>query len=118
MFKNIEELKNKIVNYLKDIIKNENNKNAIELINKNGYLAAEAHGQIKVYTDREKTKKGSLHLAYCEILGSDGRENNRHAKQFIKDNTIQSLLAAAAEEVEKDNLKLNKAESTKYLLID
>lgn len=118
MFKNIEELKNKIVNYLKDIIKNENNKNAIELINKSGYLAAEAHGQIKVYTDREKTKKGSLHLAYCEISGADGRENNRHAKQFIKDNTIQSLLAAAAEEVEKDNLKLNKAESTKYLLID
>ena len=118
MFKNIEELKNRIINYLKDIIKNENNKNAIELINKNGYLAAEAHGQIKVYTDREKTKKGSLHLAYCEILGADGRENNRHAKQFIKDNTIQSLLSAAVEEVEKDNLKLNQAESTKYLLID
>ena len=118
MFKNIEELKNRIVNYLKDIIKNENNKNAIELINKSGYLAAEAQGEIKVYTDKEKSKSGSLHLAYCKISGADGRENNRHAKQFIKDNTIQSLLVAAAEEVKKDNLKLNQAESTKYLLID
>ena len=118
MFKNIEELKNRIVDYLKDIIKNENNKNAIELINKSGYLATEAHGQIKVYTDREKTKKGSLHLAYCEISGADGRENNRHAKQFIKDNTIQSLLSVAAEEVEKDKLKLKEAESNKHLLIN
>ena len=118
MFKNIEELKTKIVNYLKDIIKNENNKSAIELINKNGYLAAEAQGEIKIYTDKEKSKRGSLHLAYCEISGADGRENNRQAKQFIKDNTIQSLLFAAVEEVKKDKLKLKEAESNKHLLID
>lgn len=118
MFKNIEELKNKIVNYLKDIIKNENNKNAIELINKNGYLAAEAQGEIKIYTDKEKSKGGSLHLAYCKMSGADGRENNRYAKQFIKDNTIQSLLSAAVEEVEKDKLKLKEAESNKHLLIN
>ena len=118
MFKNIEELKNRIVDYLKDIIKNENNKNAIELINKSGYLAAEAQGEIKIYTDKEKTKGGSLHLTHCKISGADGRENNRHAKQFIKDNTIQDLLSAAVEEVEKDNLKLNQAESNKHLLVD
>ena len=118
MFKNIEELKNRIVDYLKDIIKNENNKNAIELINKNGYLAAEAQGEIKIYTDKEKTKGGSLHLVYCKMSGADGRENNRYAKQFIKDNTIQSLLSAAVEEVEKDKLKLKEAESNKHLLID
>lgn len=118
MFKNIEELKNKIVNYLKDIIKNENNKNAIELINKSGYLAAEAQGEIKIYTDKEKSKSGSLHLAYCKISGADGRENNRQAKQFIKDNTIQSLLSTAVEEVKKDKLKLKEAESNKHLLID
>lgn len=118
MFKNIDELKNNIVNYLKGIIKNENNKNAIELINKNGYLCAEAKGAIKVYTDKEKTKNGSALLAYCEISGADGRENNRHAKQFIKDNTIQDLLSIAFKEIEKDKIKLKEAESNKYLLVN
>ena len=82
MFKNIEELKNRIVDYLKDIIKNENNKNAIELINKNGYLAAETQGEIKIYTDKEKTKGGSLHLAYCKISGADGREKKKSINNY------------------------------------
>lgn len=117
MFRDINEVKTKAIKELKFLIKN-NNEKVVEFINEKGFLAAESRGEVKIYTDKEKKPQSSIHLLYCELYNQDGRENNKSAKDFVKNNTLKDLLEQAKIEIEKDKLKIQRSESTKHLLIE
>ena len=117
-YNNLNEFKKHTIDYLKSIVANKHNEQLIEVIKESGYLAAEKGGEIRIYLDKEKKYNNSIHLAYVEIIDSDGATNNRYAKEFIKNNSIQDLLNEVYIEIEKDNLKLQNQEQQKPILIN
>ena len=117
-YNNLNEFKKHTIDYLKSIVANKHNEQLIEVIKESGYLAAEKGGEIRIYLDKEKKYNNSIHLAYVEIIDSDGATNNRYAKEFIKNNSIQDLLNEVYIEIEKDNLKLQNQEKQKPILIN
>ena len=117
-YNNLNEFKKHTIDYLKSIVANKHNEQLIEVVKESGYLAAEKGGEIRIYLDKEKKYNNSIHLAYVEIIDSDGATNNRYAKEFIKNNSIQDLLNEVYIEIEKDNLKLQNQEKQKPILIN
>lgn len=117
-YNNLNEFKKHTIDYLKSIVLNKHNEQLIQVIKESGYLAAEKGGEIRIYLDKEKKYNNSIHLAYVEIIDSDGATNNRYAKEFIKNNSIQDLLNEVYIEIEKDNLKLQNQEQQKPILIN
>ena len=117
-YNNLNEFKKHTIDYLKSIVANKHNEQLIEVIKESGYLAAEKGGEIRIYLDKEKKYNNSIHLAYVEIIDSDGATNNRYAREFIKNNSIQELLKETYEDIEKDNLKLQNQEQQKPILIN
>ena len=117
-YNNLNEFKKHTIDYLKSIVANKHNEQLIEVIKESGYLAAEKGGEIRIYLDKEKKYNNSIHLAYMEIIDSDGVTNIRYAREFIKNNSIQELLKETYEEIEKDNLKLQNQEQQKPILIN
>ena len=117
-YNNLNEFKKHTIDYLKSIVLNKHNEQLIQVIKESGYLAAEKGGEIRIYLDKEKKYNNSIHLAYVEIIDSDGATNNRYAKEFIKNNSIQDLLNEVYIEIEKDNLKLQNQEKQKPILIN
>ena len=116
-YNNLNEFKKHTIDYLKSIVANKNNEQFIEIIKKSGYLAAETKGEIRIYLDKDKNYNNSIYLNRVEIIDASGIENNRYAKEFIKNNSIQRLLEETYREIEKDNLKLQKQEQQKPILI-
>ena len=117
-YNNLNEFKKHTIDYLKSIVLNKHNEQLTKVIKESGYLAAEKGGEIRIYLDKEKKYNNSIHLAYVEIIDSDGATNNRYAKEFIKNNSIQDLLNEVYIEIEKDNLKLQNQEKQKPILIN
>ena len=117
-YNNLNEFKKHTIDYLKSIVLNKHNEQLTQVIKESGYLAAEKGGEIRIYLDKEKKYNNSIHLAYVEIIDSDGATNNRYAKEFIKNNSIQDLLNEVYIEIEKDNLKLQNQEKQKPILIN
>ena len=117
-YNNLNEFKKHTIDYLKSIVVNKHNDQLIEVIKESGYLAAEPKGEIRIYLDKEKSYNNSIYLNRVEIIDADGIANNRYAKEFIKNNSIQDLLNEVYIEIEKDNLKLQKQEQQKPILIN
>lgn len=116
-YNNLNEFKKHTIDYLKSIVANKNNEQLIEIIKEFGYLVAEPKGEIRIYLDKDKNYNNSIYLNRVEIIDANGIENNRYAKEFIKNNSIQDLLEETYREIEKDNLKLQNQEQQKPILI-
>ena len=117
-YNNLNEFKKHTIDYLKSIVLNKHNEQLTQVIKESGYLAVEKGGEIRIYLDKEKNYNNSIHLNRVEIIDSDGITNNRYAREFIKNNSIQELLKETYEDIEKDNLKLQNQEQQKPILIN